>query len=266
VPIRIARITKAGPQPCAAASLPAVDSNHDYPRSERGVLPVRPAGIGTGGASRTRIPRGLSSRGLPVASLPRAPPGTRTPFPWIKSPVLHPYSSRRAERHAGVEPAFSAWQADTLAVVLMPHVWPGGIEPPLSCSQGTRLTTRLWPAGGPPRIRTGNLLLAGELLCQLELAAHVAAWFGVTGSRIRSFPDVHLPPGDRPASINCVPLCSCQTRRHVHPSGGARMDGRSRTCNDWFWRPALFLVELRPYVSAHKNRPPGVSRRAASGR
>lgn len=165
VPIRIVRLTRAGPQPCAAASLPAVDSNHDHPRPERGVLPVGPAGIGTGGASRTRMPRGLGPRGLPVASLPPgAPPGARTPSPWIKSPVLHPYSSRRAERHAGVEPAFSAWKAGTLAVVLMPHVWPGGIEPPISCSQSTRLATRLWPVRGPPRTRTGNLLLAGELL------------------------------------------------------------------------------------------------------
>ena len=41
-------------------------------------------------------------------------------IPWIKSPVLHPYSSRRAERHAGVEPAFTAWKAVTLTVVLMP--------------------------------------------------------------------------------------------------------------------------------------------------
>ena len=27
-----------------------------------------------------------------------------------------------------------------------------------------------------------------------------------------------------------------------------RMDGRNRTCNHWFWRPALSLIELRPYV------------------
>jgi hypothetical protein len=65
--------------------------------------------------------RGVWAREVCLPSLPRAPPGTRTPFSWIKSPVLHPYSSRRAERHAGLEPAFPAWRAGTLAVVLMPH-------------------------------------------------------------------------------------------------------------------------------------------------
>jgi hypothetical protein len=55
---------------------------------ECGVLPVGPAGIGTGGASRTRIPRGLSSRGLPVASLPRAPPEARTPFPGVRAQCI----------------------------------------------------------------------------------------------------------------------------------------------------------------------------------
>ena len=28
-----------------------------------------------------------------------------------------------------------------------------------------------------------------------------------------------------------------------------RMDGRNRTRNHWFWRPALSLVELRPYMT-----------------
>ena len=267
MPIRIVRLTRAGPQPCAAASLPAVDSNHDHPRPERGVLPVGPAGIGTGGASRTRMPRGLGPRGLPVASLPPgAPPGARTPSPWIKSPVLHPYSSRRAERHAGVEPAFSAWKAGTLAVVLMPHVWPGGIEPPISCSQSTRLATRLWPVRGPPRTRTGNLLLAGELLLPIGASSPRGCPFLGDGQ-----PEQAVTPAHTSArgSTCLVPLCSAvqlSTRRHVHPSVVLRMDGRNRTCNRWIWRPALFLVELRPYVHEHENRPPGLSLRAASGR
>ncbi len=82
------------------------------------------------------------------------------------------------------------------------HVWPGGFEPPVSCSQNMRLTTRLWPVSGPPRIRTGNLLLAGESLCQLELAAHVAARFWATGSQDRTFADAHPRPRiDLPRSI-----------------------------------------------------------------
>jgi hypothetical protein len=181
VPIRTARLTKAGPQPCAAASLPAVDSNHDPPRPERGVLPVGPAGIGTGGASRTRIPRGLSSRGLPVASLPRAPPGARTPFSGLRVQCF-----TRIARGA---------------------------------------------QSGPPRIRTGNLLLAGELLCQLELAAHVAACYLETGSQDRPSPDVHSPPGNRPAPFNCVPLCSCQPAGTCTHWVVLRMDGRNRTAH-----------------------------------
>jgi hypothetical protein len=156
--------------------------------------------------------------------------------------VHHPSCLRRQERHAGVEPAFSAWKAGTLAVVLMPHVWPGGIEPPISCSQGTRLTTRLWPVGGPPRIRTGNLLLAGELLYQLELAAHAAACYLATGSQDRSFLGAHSPPGidpPRPITFRCAV---------VNPQARAPIG----------WCLA--------YVPVRKKRPPGVSLRAASGR
>jgi hypothetical protein len=50
---------------------------------------VRRPGIGTGDASRTRMPRGLGSRGLPVASLPHgAPPEARTPFPGVRAQCI----------------------------------------------------------------------------------------------------------------------------------------------------------------------------------
>ncbi len=185
MPIRTARLTRAGPQPCAAALLPAVDSNHDRLRPERSVLPVRPAGNRYGrresNAHAARFGLARSASCLTPAWC--AARGSNS-VPWGKGPVHHPSCLRRAERHAGVEPAFPAWKAGTLTVVLMPHrgsprartshvliftqplcpmsertiVWPGGFEPPVSCSQSMRLTTRPWPAsepaGGPEGTRT----------------------------------------------------------------------------------------------------------------
>ncbi len=94
--------------------------------------------------------------------------------------------------------------AQTSAITKLSYipVWLAGLEPAASCSQSRRAaycaiasqsgcpdlnwgphapeacalpscaTTR---SRGPPRIRTENLLLAGESLCQLELAAHEGA-------------------------------------------------------------------------------------------
>lgn len=84
VPTRVTRCTRAGPQPCAAAKLPAVDSNHDHPRPERGVLPVRRTGIGTGGATRTRTGQDLSLLSTAIGLRPRAPPGSRSPFSGLR--------------------------------------------------------------------------------------------------------------------------------------------------------------------------------------
>jgi hypothetical protein len=160
VPIRTARLTGAGSQPCAAA-LPAEDSNHDHPRPERGVLPVGPAGISTGGASRTRMPRGLGSRGLPVASLPRAPPEARTPFPGVRAQCI--------TRHACGAPS------------------------------------------GPPRTRTGNLLLAGELLLPIGASSPRGCLLSEDRQPGQAFTGAHIhrPGSTRP--FNCVPLCSCQS-------------------------------------------------------
>lgn len=135
----------------------------------------------------------------------------------------------------------------------MPHVWPGGIEPPISCSRSTRLATRLWPVGGPLRTRTGNLLLAGELLLPIGASSPRDYLFSAIGSQGQAFPGCgHPAPGNRPASFNCVPLCSCQLAGTYTHRAVLRMDGRNRTCNYWIWRPVLFLVELRPYVHVHK--------------
>jgi hypothetical protein len=98
------------------------------PRPERGVLPVRRTGIGTGGAIRTRTGQDLSLLSAAIGLRPCAPPGSRTPFPWIKSPVHHPLCLRRSERIAGIEPAFSAWRAAALPLSYI-RVVPAGIEP-----------------------------------------------------------------------------------------------------------------------------------------
>ena len=71
VPIRATRLTKAGPQPCAAAKLAILASNQETPGPGPGgfaVFPQWPSGAE--GASRTRKPRGLSSRGIPVPFTP----------------------------------------------------------------------------------------------------------------------------------------------------------------------------------------------------
>ena len=132
MPIRTARLTRAGPQPCAAAELPAVDSNHDHPRPERGVLPVGPAGTGTGGASRTRIPRGLSSRGLPVASLPRAPPEARTPFPGVRAQCITRHACGAALPVGASSPRGCLLSGDRQPEQAFPRCAhpPPGIDPP----------------------------------------------------------------------------------------------------------------------------------------
>ena len=78
---------------------------------------VRAAGVEPARAHAHQV---LSLARLPITPRPRAPPGNRTPFPPIKSRVLHRYSPRRLlEPHAGIEPAFLAWKASTLAIVLV---------------------------------------------------------------------------------------------------------------------------------------------------
>lgn len=71
VPTRVTRLTRAGPQPCAAAKMAILASNQETPGSEPGgsaIFPQWPSGAE--GAIRTRRPRGLSSRGIPVPFTP----------------------------------------------------------------------------------------------------------------------------------------------------------------------------------------------------
>src|SRR5450759_82398 len=67
-----------GHKPCATAQqLGNQDSNLDRQLQRLPCCQLHHSPSSTGGGIRTRTPRGLSSRGLPVASLPRAPPGIR---------------------------------------------------------------------------------------------------------------------------------------------------------------------------------------------
>jgi hypothetical protein len=53
---------------------------------------------------------------------PRAPPETRTPFSRVRAGCITSHAcSACIEPHAGIEPAFPAWKAGTLAVVLVRH-------------------------------------------------------------------------------------------------------------------------------------------------
>lgn len=69
MPTRVIRRTKAEPQPCAAAKLPTVDSNHDHPDSESGVLPLDQWASSTGGEIRTLMSL-PAHQGLGLAWLP----------------------------------------------------------------------------------------------------------------------------------------------------------------------------------------------------
>jgi hypothetical protein len=71
VPTRVTRLTRAGPQPCAAAKLAILASNQETPGPGPGGSAVFPQWPSCAeGASRTRKPRGLSSRGIPVPFTP----------------------------------------------------------------------------------------------------------------------------------------------------------------------------------------------------
>lgn len=67
-------------------------------------------------------------------------------------------SSRHARmvRRQGLEPRFAGLRVQCCTRIARGAriVWPGGFEPPVSCSQSMRLTARPWPASGPEGTRT----------------------------------------------------------------------------------------------------------------
>jgi hypothetical protein len=107
-----------------------------------------------------------------------------------------------------------------------------------------------------PGFEPGNLLLARELLYQLELAAQglpdLARRAAATGPAAR----MHAPwiSLSRSLVFRCgiVNTQARSSRRMV-----LRMDGRNRTRNHWFWRPALSPLSYVHMPGANENRPPG---------
>ena len=200
------------------------------------------------GGSRTRSRRVLSPPGQPIASLPHgAPPGARTLYSWIKSPVLHPYSSRRAERHAGVEPSYSRSTYVTYCATIR-HAYPAESGQEESNLRSHAPKARALPLGygqpvDRPGFEPGNLLLARELLYQLELAAQElpdlgrrAARAGLAGAGAPASEPASLSPfhpslgcsqtpsprsADEKGSSLGVPLWNCQRAGTFTPRGGA---------------------------------------------
>ena len=84
-----------------------------------------------------------------------------------------------------------AHRAADMGVPVIPHQWTGERDAGLLPSpQALHPVRAMGRAGGPPRIRTENLLRARELLCQLELAAqgHRALITSETGRARRHEP------------------------------------------------------------------------------
>jgi hypothetical protein len=127
-------------------------------------LPVPPYPIGAGGGSRTRTSSSSPSFELGAAAYyatPACAARESNPVSPIKSRVLHRYSPRRLlEPHAGIEPAFLAWKASTLAIVLVRRGDSG------------------WD-------RTSALLGFNQALVPTELQSHQSGW---QDSNLR-FPD-----------------------------------------------------------------------------
>jgi hypothetical protein len=149
VTIRTARLTRAGPQPCAAASLPGLGSNQRRQGSGPCWGRQRPTRNRYGRRDSNSQAAGFEpARYSGFPSRPRgAPPGTRTPYRRIKSPVLHPYSSRRADPYAA--------------------------------------SRRPDEFSGPPRIRTGKPSPCKGVALPVGASSPGAARSGATGSQGR---------------------------------------------------------------------------------
>lgn len=74
VPTRVTRLTRAGPQPCAAAKLETQGSNLDFPDSESGVLPDYTSLHWYGRGESNAHPTGFEPAASAIGLRPRAPP------------------------------------------------------------------------------------------------------------------------------------------------------------------------------------------------
>jgi hypothetical protein len=155
VPIRTARLTTAGSQPCAAAWLPGrARTSEGRGRGPAGDARA-PPGTGTGGEIRTLKQPGLNRLGIP---------GSR---------------HARAVRRQGLEPRIAGLRVQCFTRIAR------GAERHAGVGYGQPVDR--------PGFEPGNLLLARELLYQLELAAQGlpglarrAATTGPAGTYVRS--------------------------------------------------------------------------------
>jgi hypothetical protein len=256
----VTRCTRAGPQPCAAARLPAVDSNHDHPRSERGVLPVRRTGIGTGGAIRTRAGQGLSLPSPAIGLRPRAPPGSRTPCPPGKSRVLHLYSSRRSKRIAGIEPASSAWRAAALPLSYI-RVVPAGTEPASAGFRPAANPSQLENHGREAGTRTPS---AWSQTRRADPYATSREWRCPESNRVgnacraRPLPQLLIPRcREDGASRLMLTLWSCQLACTFAPQGGASHGRKDSNPDQAGWSRSCCRYTTPINVFSYANRPSG---------
>ena len=112
-----------------------------------------------------------------------------------------------------------------------------------------------------PGFEPGNLLLAGELLYQLELAAQGLP--GLARRAARTGPAGARPPVSRPVSFFGVPLWICQRAGTFTPQGGAPHGRQELNLQPLVLETRALPVELRPYVW-RKLKPPA-GRVPASG-
>jgi hypothetical protein len=97
-------------------------------------------------------------------------------------------------------------------------VWPGGIEPPISCSQSTCLAARLWPAGGPPRIRTGKPSPCRGVALPVGASSPGAARPGDDRQPGQGFAGACFAR-EAACLIHWCSTVHLSIRRHVHPAG-----------------------------------------------
>jgi hypothetical protein len=101
------------------------------------------------------------------------------------------------------------------------------------------------------RFELTTFSLQGSCSNQLELAAQGLPDLGrrAAGAGPRGRGRNMRGPRNREAACLFLLVFRCAVVNTLarSPRGVVlRMDGRNRTCNHWFWRPALSLVELRP--------------------
>ncbi len=199
------------------------------------------------------------------------------------------------EPHAGIEPAFPAWKAGTLAVVLVRR-WcpyepisaasalPTELESHESgCSDSNAVSPGPRPGGAPhplhPGGRGGQIRTAGLTVpnrARSQAAPQPVAWRRWESNPLRQrlqgapAPLAVIPMPGVPASarlagtpdraaLDCrtrhIPLWSCQVPITFPPKGGDPQGRQDSNLRRAVLEAAVLAAELRPYEI--RNRPPG---------